>query len=378
MTYISFVEIFSVKAVSAFQEAGFPDNAAARYATLCFFGGALLTWLLDRLVHALMHAADALAARREARRRRRAAAAAGGSLGEGGPAAADEEMAEVREGRAAAAAAAAAAPVVATPSCADLTVATVPAAIVDIADDDASTGTATAASGPRRCSSCGGDGRAPPAGAMALAAAAAAGGCGGGEVGADGRCVRCQRALPIPKDAAPGLRAVLLADPHSAALARTGLLSALAVGLHNLPEGLATFAAALASPTAGAAIAVAIALHNIPEGVVVAVPTYYAAGSKWKGFWWSLVSGVFEPIGGLIGYALLTASRGGGAAGAAGLASPLAFGVVFAIVAGMMVYLSVRELLPTALRYDPSDRFATLGFFVGSAVMAASLLLFQI
>lgn len=88
-----------------------------------------------------------------------------------------------------------------------------------------------------------------------------------------------------------------------------------------------------------------------------------------QGFLFSFIVGMSEPVGGLVGYALL--------ASGAGLASPLAFGVVFAIVAGMMVYLSVRELLPTALRYDPSDRFATLGFFFGCAVMALSLILFE-
>jgi ZIP family zinc transporter len=98
------------------------------------------------------------------------------------------------------------------------------------------------------------------------------------------------------------------------------------------------------------------------------MPTYYATGSKWKGFLWALATGAAEPLGGLIGYALLAAR---------GAAAPAAFGAVFGAVAGMMVYISVRELLPTALRYDPSDRYATSGFFLGAAVMAASLLLFK-
>lgn len=166
----------------------------------------------------------------------------------------------------------------------------------------------------------------------------------------------------------PELGAVLQADHHATDLARMGLLTGLAVGLHNLPEGLATFVATLASPSAGVAIAVAIALHNIPEGVVVAMPIYYATKSKWKGFLWSFVSGVAEPIGGLLAY-LILASNG---------MSPLAFAIMFAFVAGMMVYISLRELLPTALKYDPQDTYATSACLWGMVVMAASLLLFKV
>lgn len=99
----------------------------------------------------------------------------------------------------------------------------------------------------------------------------------------------------VPAD----LRILLEAD-HHANLSRMGVLAALAVGMHNLPEGLATFIAALASPTAGIAMAVAIALHNIPEGIIVAMPIYYASGSKWKGFLWSAISGLSEVVGALL------------------------------------------------------------------------------
>lgn len=85
-------------------------------------------------------------------------------------------------------------------------------------------------------------------------------------------------------------------------LAKMGAMTGLAIALHNFPEGLATFVATLADSSTGLAIAVAIALHNIPEGVCVAMPIYYATGSKWKGFWWAFLSGVSEPIGGLMGY----------------------------------------------------------------------------
>jgi zinc transporter, ZIP family len=106
-----------------------------------------------------------------------------------------------------------------------------------------------------------------------------------------------------------------------------GLLTAIAIGIHNLPEGLATFVAALADPLNGVAIAVAIALHNIPEGVCVAMPVYYATGSRTKGFLWAFLSGLSEPIGGLLGYLVLYGNR----------MSDLAYGILFCVVAGMMV-----------------------------------------
>lgn len=323
MTYVSFVEIFSTKAVEAFQSGGFSQAEGARYAALCFFGGAAFTWLLDKVVHFLVHAAEAVAARRE--RRRRAGAV------------------EAAEARAATA-------VAKTASSADCT------------DLEAPSSPPKAAAMPPAPLSADRDrdqGVAPCGGALAAGCEP----CDGGS--------RCPHGAPlaVPKGESDEMRRVLQAD-HHAALARTGLLSALAVGIHNFPEGLATFVATLASPSAGAAIAVAIALHNIPEGVVVAMPIYYATGSKWKGFLWSFVSGLAEPVGGLVGYALLV---GGG-----GMSSPLVFAITYGFVAGMMVYIAIRELLPTALRYDPEDRYATASFFAGAAVMAASLLLFRV
>lgn len=88
---------------------------------------------------------------------------------------------------------------------------------------------------------------------------------------------------------------------NKAQLMRTALLTALAIGLHNFPEGLATFLATLADPALGVALAVAIAIHNVPEGVAVAMPIYYSTGSKWKGFMWASLSGISEPIGGCLG-----------------------------------------------------------------------------
>mmetsp|Transcript_16649 Transcript_16649/g.36202 ORF Transcript_16649/g.36202 Transcript_16649/m.36202 type:complete len:332 (-) Transcript_16649:120-1115(-) len=149
-------------------------------------------------------------------------------------------------------------------------------------------------------------------------------------------------------------------------LQKMGLLTGLAIALHNFPEGLATFVATLADTTVGAAIALAIALHNIPEGVCVAMPIYYATGSRWKGFWWSVASGVSEPLGGLLGYLVLYGDN----------MSDVAYGSLFGCVGGMMVYISVVELIPTALKYDPEDKYVTNSVLVGMGVMAASLLLF--
>ncbi len=147
-------------------------------------------------------------------------------------------------------------------------------------------------------------------------------------------------------------------------LLRMGLFSALAIAIHNFPEGLATFMGALQDPALGISIAVAIAIHNIPEGIAVSVPVYYATGSKKKAFFYSFISGLSEPIGALIGYFLLRQ-----------FLSPELFGVVFAGVAGIMVYISLDELLPTAEKYG-KHHIAITGLIAGMAVMALSLVLF--
>lgn len=152
--------------------------------------------------------------------------------------------------------------------------------------------------------------------------------------------------------------------PHDAKLLRMGLFTALAISIHNFPEGLATFTAALTDPTLGLSIAIAIAIHNIPEGISVSVPIYFATGSRTKAFWYSFLSGVSEPIGALIGYILLRPFM-----------SATTFGLLFASVAGIMVFISLDELLPTAREYC-SGHDAVYGLIGGMAVMAISLLMF--
>jgi ZIP family zinc transporter len=146
-------------------------------------------------------------------------------------------------------------------------------------------------------------------------------------------------------------------------LRRMGLFTALAVALHNFPEGVATFLAALEDPRTGVAIAFAVALHNVPEGVSVSAPIFYATGSRGRAFVYSLLSGLTEPLGGL--FAALTLDW---------LLPPHAVGLVFASVAGVMVYVSLDELLPTARQYGPRHEVLA-GMAAGVVVMAVSLLL---
>lgn len=147
-------------------------------------------------------------------------------------------------------------------------------------------------------------------------------------------------------------------------LLRMGMFSALAIAIHNFPEGLATFIGALHDPALGVSIAVAIAIHNIPEGIAVSVPIFYATGSQKKAFLWSFVSGLSEPVGALVGFFLLY-----------NFFTEAIFGLVFAMVAGIMMYISLDELLPTAEKYG-EHHIAIYGMILGMAVMALSLLLF--
>lgn len=178
--------------------------------------------------------------------------------------------------------------------------------------------------------------------------------------------------IPSPENPHEVRRKPELRDVHegadrepveSAHLLRVGLFTALALGIHNFPEGLATFLAALESPSLGIAVGVAIALHNIPEGISVSVPIYYATGSKRKAFALSLLSGLAEPAGALVGYLVLRA-----------VFTDALMGLTFAAVAGIMVYISLDELLPAARAYGKTHD-ALYGLMSGMAVMALSLLL---
>jgi ZIP family zinc transporter len=155
-------------------------------------------------------------------------------------------------------------------------------------------------------------------------------------------------------------------------LMRMGLFTALAIAIHNFPEGLATFLAALQDPTLGLAIAVAIALHNIPEGISVSVPIFYATGDRRKAFTYSLLSGLAEPVGAGVAYMVLRFLVGD----ETGVIPPQIMGVLFGGVAGIMVYISLDELLPTSRAYGKGHD-SLFGLIAGMLVMAISLLLMK-
>ncbi len=147
-------------------------------------------------------------------------------------------------------------------------------------------------------------------------------------------------------------------------LRRTGIFTAIAIAIHNFPEGFATFVSALENPTVGITIAFAIAIHNIPEGIAVSVPIYFATKNRKKAFWLSFLSGLAEPVGAILGYFVFRT-----------IFNDSTFGLIFAGVAGIMVYISLDELLPTAEEYG-EHHIAIGGLIGGMGVMAISLLLF--
>jgi len=287
MLYVSFGEIFMVKSVGAFENEGYTDDEAMRYATFCFFGGILFTAMLDKLVHIIAECSGQLPGH-------------------------DHSLVE-------------------TPQCPTSVSVNPLAAGHEI----------------------------PQTQSMQELVP--------GQSLEDGGASR-ELALNLDENMNNEVENEKQEALKKSELQKMGLMTGIAIGLHNFPEGLATFVATLADAKVGGAISLAIALHNIPEGVCVAMPIYYATGSRWKGFWWSVMSGISEPIGGLVGYLVLYGDN----------MSELAYGGLFGAVGGMMVYISIVELIPTALKYDPQDKYVTVSLLVGMAVMAASLLLFAV
>lgn len=153
-------------------------------------------------------------------------------------------------------------------------------------------------------------------------------------------------------------------DPQKKHLMRMGVFTSIAIAIHNFPEGLATFVSAMQDPGIAIPIVVAIAIHNIPEGIAVSVPIYQATGSRKKAFCYSFLSGLAEPVGALIGWLILMP-----------IMNDVVFGVIFAGVAGIMVFISVDELLPAAREYG-EHHLSIYGLMAGMMVMAVSLLLF--
>ena len=155
-------------------------------------------------------------------------------------------------------------------------------------------------------------------------------------------------------------------EVRNKALLRMGVFVALAIAIHNFPEGLATFLLVLDDPQIGIALAIAVAMHNIPEGIAVSVPVYYATKSRLKAFRLSFLSGLAEPAGAVIGYLIL-----------AQFLNHFVLGIIFAMVAGVMVFLAIDTLLPTA-RNSARGHLTVYGVIAGMAVMAASLVLLRL
>ncbi|MFT3875844.1 MAG: zinc transporter ZupT [Propioniciclava sp.] len=149
------------------------------------------------------------------------------------------------------------------------------------------------------------------------------------------------------------------------ALLRSGMLVAVVLALHNLPEGMATFFSSYSDLSVGLPLAAAIAMHNIPEGIAVAAPVYAATGSRGKALGWATASGLTEPLGALIAAGLVT-----------WVIPEALFGLFYGLVAGMMVFLALDELLPGAWRYQTDKHQTVYGMLVGMAVVAASFVLF--
>jgi ZIP family zinc transporter len=148
---------------------------------------------------------------------------------------------------------------------------------------------------------------------------------------------------------------------HPSRLLKTGLLVALGIGVHNFPEGITTFASAIHDPALGIVIAVAIALHNIPEGMAVAAPVYSSTGNRRKALWWCALSGLAEPVGAVLAALVLLP-----------FLNMTVLGLVLSAVAGIMVFISLDELIPVACSFC-EEHFSILGVAAGMAVMALSL-----
>ena len=149
-------------------------------------------------------------------------------------------------------------------------------------------------------------------------------------------------------------------------LMRVSFVTAVALSLHNLPEGLATFVGTLADPAIGFSIAIAVAIHNLPLGISIATPVYIVTQNKWKAIGVSCIAAITQPIGGLIGLIVIHSG-----------VSDVSFAVMFGITGGLMVFTCFRELLPAARMQDPNDQYTSLLVFIGMVVLDISLILFD-
>ncbi|OSX69183.1 hypothetical protein BU14_1767s0001 [Porphyra umbilicalis] len=357
MVYVSFVEIFAQKAVGAFQVCIDRSDLAYLYATLCFFGGVALTVAFDVALHAF----ERWAQRRLARR-------------------ASTVDAEAEQGQAVPAS-----DIFESDRAAVPTGGTSPDAIT-VVPVSADTGVSLSDT------MGGGHLLATVAAGMEVDAEAARSGAAAGNSShpsagdsnwtEDGDADRSLGADAFESTDDKNRRVAMqaLTDHHGVQLepgvldgakakkdlVRMGCFAGVALAAHNFPEGLATFIATLQDPSVGVSVAIAIGIHNIPEGIAVAMPIYYATGSKPKAFFWASLSGMTELFGAFLGWVVLRK-----------VFNQLVYGILFGLISGMMVYIALKELLPTAHLYDPDDKVVTISLIGGMVVMAASLVLFQ-
>jgi len=327
MTYVSFVEIFA-KSLLSFQDAGHEPGKANLYATLSFFGGVIIMMIVDVLVHFLSgdnhhHGAISLEPGKS------------------------EPAPEV---------------VIRTPHCVGCSDDPVreleewhQRADKEILEEENKAGgqTVSVDSPVDRLSKDGND----DGNEINSVSSSKDQDCEEGKVEA----TTAVSIVNLPPQSS------LKEDHEDQQLIRMGLSTALAIGIHNFPEGLATFVAALDDPSLGAVLAIAIGIHNIPEGLCVALPIYYATGNRWKAFGWACISGISEPIAALLGWLVL-----------ANAVNDEVYAILFGIVSGMMVIISLKELIPTAHRYDPQDTVVTHSVIAGMVIIALSLVLFQL
>eukprot|EP01066_Platyproteum_vivax_P012962 Platyproteum_vivax@DN589_c0_g1_i3.p1 len=150
-------------------------------------------------------------------------------------------------------------------------------------------------------------------------------------------------------------------------MCRLGMFNAIALAFHNFPEGIVTFVSTVADPRFGIIMAIAIGLHNMPEGLAVALPIYYSTGSKWQGIAWATLSGIAEPIGALLAWGALQSVFG-----------PPVYASMFGICSGMMLYIVIMNLVPSALKYDPNNAVTGYCVCAGNLVMILSLVLIEV
>ncbi|GIL84337.1 hypothetical protein Vretimale_15946 [Volvox reticuliferus] len=270
MLYISLVDIYAGKAIGHFVEAGHADSYAFTYATICFFCGFPISWVLDKLAERLAY------------------------HGHEGPTSARTSP--------------------------------IPEKLQP--DDATSQATIDLSSNPNNVDV---------------------------ESGSEGGS---QQASKIPAEES----SVKVA--RSRKLVHMGILAAMAVALHNMPEGLVTFVGYMDSIKSGITTAVAIAIHNIPEGMVISSAVYFGTGLRWRAILMAALAAFTEPLGGLIGLAVVCG----------GSMTETVFGILFGLVGGIMTYISLKELLPGARNFDPEDKVTTAFLSAGMIIMACSLI----